>query len=73
MDPAFLSALDALAPGYHTGLYDGERWGVTVTGGPGDDHVSFNLYTTAQARQLRPCEMPEAKVIAFVLVFSPAG
>ncbi len=86
MDPAFLSALDALAPGYHTGLHDGERWGVTVTGGPGDgvrklyaehlagrNHVSFNLYTTASGPQLKPCEMPAETVIAFLLGFSPAG
>jgi hypothetical protein len=85
MGPDFLSALDALAPGYHSGIYAGERWGVTVTGGPGDgvrklyaerlaggDHVSFNLYTTASGPRLKPCEMPEAKVAAFVLGFARA-
>ncbi|MEQ8406180.1 MAG: hypothetical protein RKE49_13880 [Oceanicaulis sp.] len=84
MDPDFLSALGALAPGYHNGLYDGERWGVTVTGGPGDSvrklyaerlaggkHVSFNLYALASGPLLKPCEMPETKVVDFVLGFSP--
>mgnify|MGYP000335318630 CR=1 FL=1 len=80
----FLAALDALPPGYGEGLYAGERWGVTVTGGhgaavrklyaerlAGGDHVSFNLYTTASGPQLKPCEMPEAKVVAFVLGYDP--
>ena len=84
MDARFLTALDQLSPGYHTGRYRGERWGVTVTGAPGDavrklyaerlsggDHVSFNLYTTASGPKLKPCEMPEAKVVAFVLGFAP--
>lgn len=84
-DPArFLAALDRLPAGYGQGLYEGERWGATVTGQPGDgvrklyaerlaggDHVSFNLYTTRSGARLKPCEMPEDKVIAFVLGFSP--
>ena len=86
MTPDFLAAFDRLAPGYQTGLYEGERWGVTVTGAPGDavrklygerlaggDHVSFNLYTTAAGPRLKPCEMAEAKVAAFVLNFRPVG
>lgn len=86
MTREFLTALDRLEPGYQTGLYNGERWGVTVTGAPGEsvrklygarlaggDHVSFNLYTTASGERLKPCEMPEAKVIAFVLGFEPGA
>jgi hypothetical protein len=81
---AFLSALNALCEGYQTGRFQGERWGVTVTGQPGDgvrklygerlaggDHVSFNLYTTGSGAKLKPCEMPEAKVIHFVIGFQP--
>ena len=80
----FLNALDALPNGYSQGLYAGERWGVTVSGGPGQpvrklyaerlaggDHVSFNLYATAAGLKLRPCEMEAAKVISFVLGFQP--
>lgn len=38
-------------------------------GGP--DYISLNLYRTAKGGQLRPCEMPEAKVIRFVLALVP--
>jgi hypothetical protein len=82
---AFLVALDALPEGYQEGVYRKERWGVTVTGQPGfrirklygerlagGDHVSFNLYTTRSGPKLKPCEMPEAKVINFVLGFEAA-
>ncbi|MEQ8404224.1 MAG: hypothetical protein RKE49_03940 [Oceanicaulis sp.] len=84
MDQSFLAALDQLAPGYQTGVYRGERWGVSVTGVPrdgvrklygerlaGGDHVSFNLYTTGSGPKLKPCEMPAAKVVAFVCGFAP--
>ncbi|WBQ11185.1 hypothetical protein L2D01_05230 [Hyphomonadaceae bacterium ML37] len=81
---AFLAAFDALPLGWTQGEYAGTRWAATVTGGLGEpvrklyaerlaggDHVSFNLYTTARGAQLKPCEMPEAKVIDFVLGFAP--
>ena len=32
----------------------------------GTDYISLNLYRTKAGALLRPCEMPEAKVIAFV-------
>lgn len=32
----------------------------------GQDVVSANLYLTADGQQLRPCEMPAAKVIDFL-------
>ncbi len=83
---AFLEALNALPAGYQDGVYAGDRWGVTMTGRAGDrvrklygerlaggDHVSFNLYTTAKGPKLQPCEMPEAKVVDFVLSFRPVG
>ncbi|GJL95401.1 MAG: hypothetical protein DHS20C05_18060 [Hyphococcus sp.] len=31
------------------------------------DHVSFNLYRLVAGDQLKPCEMPEGKVIDFVV------
>lgn len=84
ISPSFLDALDRLPAGYQEGLYAGERWGVTVTGQPGDGvrklygerraggrHVSFNLYTTRSGATLKPCEMPEKTVIDFVLGFKP--
>lgn len=62
-------------------MYAGRRWGVTLTGSPGRRRVwlygeelggaarvSFNLYRLAGRRvALRPCEMPTATAVAFVL------
>lgn len=80
----FLSALSDLPTGYSTGTYNTRRWGVTVERSSdgrrvklygeelgGSDHVSFNLYHAGGQARLKPCEMPEAKVIAFVLGFEP--
>lgn len=49
----------------------------TVAGGRGDklvaealdgsDYISLNLYRLKRGALLKPCEMPEDKVIAFVL------
>lgn len=78
---AFLDAIEAWPPGYGEGVYDGRRWGVTLNGRAdrrrvwlygeelgGTGRVSFNLYRVAGGRAaLRPCEMPAARVIAFVL------
>ena len=32
----------------------------------GNDFISFNYYQTSQGDNLKPCEMPEAKVIHFL-------
>ena len=37
----------------------------------GRDVVSANLYLTAGGSQLRPCEMPAAKVVDFLAGFEP--
>lgn len=77
---AFLNALEALPTGYFRGDYEGEPYGVTVerlAGGRqiklygealgSSDHVSFNLYFPTSGKVLlKPCEMPDAKVIRFV-------
>lgn len=81
----FVNHLLGLPEGYSTGLYHGQRYATTITisadkkrmklfaeqlGGSG--HVSFNLYfPAAGCPALRPCEMPEAKVIDFVLKYTP--
>ena len=81
----FLSALRQIPRGYGYGTYDGHRWGTTFTEAQdghryklfaeelgGSDIVSFNVYLTGDgAPQLRPCEMPAAKVIDFVLGYVP--
>lgn len=81
VDPAFLSRFDALPIGGYGGTFEGRRYrvvkSVMVTGRSqkleaeelgGTDYVSFNLYRLAGGEALlKPCEMPDEKVIAFVL------
>jgi hypothetical protein len=80
---AFLDRLDALPSGSSEGLLDSRRWGVTLArsadgrrcwlyaeerGGTG--RVSCNIYRPAGGPpRLRPCEMPLARVVGFVLRF----
>ena len=83
-DERFMAALEALPMGYSQGWCDGRRWGVTIEASAdarrcwlygealdGADHVSFNLYRLATGPALRPCEMPAATVVAFVLGYRP--
>ena len=37
----------------------------------GDDFISLNIYSTSTAEILKPCEMPEYKVIDFINNFRP--
>jgi len=82
MSDPFKTALDAIPEGHSLGAYDGRRWRVektTFTGGrsvklyahdlAGAEFVSLNLYHLASGDVLKPCEMAEAKVRAFVLGF----
>ncbi len=84
MTDAFLNAFDALPSGTFTGISNGKRYVVTrqaFSGGNsqklvaeelgGNDYISLNLYRLTQGARLKPCEMPEAKVIAFVLSLRP--
>ena len=75
-------AFDALPFGEFTGTSHGRRY-VAVKSGfaggasqklvaeelGGTDYISLNLYRTRSGALLRPCEMPEAKVIAFIQDF----
>ncbi|MGI3185193.1 hypothetical protein [Nioella aestuarii] len=79
----FLAAFDAQPFGEFTGIAHGRRY-VAVKSGfaggasqklvaeelGGTDYISLNLYRTRSGALLRPCEMPETKVIAFVLDFT---
>ncbi len=81
---AFRGALEQIPRGYSQGEYSGRRWGTTLTeaaGGRrlklfaeelgGSDFVSFNLYLTGDGiPRLKPCEMPAAKVVDFVLGYN---
>ncbi|MCY1127725.1 hypothetical protein OU426_12750 [Frigidibacter sp. RF13] len=84
MTDPFREALGRIPDGYSEGLYEGRRWRVEKTrhsGGRslkfyarelgGSDFVSLNLYHLAGGDLLKPCEMPEAKVRAFILGFKP--
>ncbi|MFQ6546655.1 hypothetical protein AADZ90_001760 [Aestuariibius sp. 2305UL40-4] len=77
-------AFDALPEGSFEGMYKGRRWIIRETrfangrsqkivahelGGAG--YISANLYRLASGPVLKPCEMPEAKVRAFVLGLLP--
>lgn len=70
--------------GYFTGRAGGKRYGVVrqaASGGRaqklvaeelgGADYVSLNLYFLAGGARLKPCEMPEEKVVRFVLDLVP--
>lgn len=78
--PEFLAAFDAIPMGTHRAVFQGGQWLVTKTrlaqgraekllarelGGTG--YVSLNLYRLPQRALLKPCEMPRATAIAFVL------
>jgi hypothetical protein len=81
----FAAGLDRITDGYGEGWYDERRYGVTLDASPdrrrrwlfaeelgGTDRISFNLYALTGGRlALRPCEMPAAKVIDFVLRYRP--
>ncbi|MDW4550170.1 hypothetical protein R5H32_12475 [Defluviimonas sp. D31] len=77
-DP-FRAALDAIPEGYSEGWFEGRRYRIEKTllaGGRsvklvarelgGQDYISLNLYALENGDRLKPCEMAEAKVRAFV-------
>ena len=81
MIDGFLKTFDAMPNGGYGGTFQGRRYRITKTqmsGGRsqkleaeelgGNDYISFNLYRLATGQALlKPCEMPEEKVTAFVL------
>lgn len=79
-------ALGRFPEGWSEATYRGRRYAVTKTvraGGRavslyaeelgGTDVVSTNVYLTASAEELRPCEMPAAKVLAFLVEAQPSA
>ena len=79
----FLDRFLSLPAGYKCVLFGGRSYGMTIDISKdarrrklfakelgGTDHVSFNLYhLNGKPPLLKPCEMPAAKVIDFVLSF----
>ena len=77
--------LERVPEGWTAVTFQGRRYGLSRTtraGGRsvsvyaeelgGTDVVSTNVYRTAADDLLRPCEMPEAKVLDFLHGWSPA-
>ncbi|MDC6405702.1 MULTISPECIES: peptide methionine sulfoxide reductase [Maribacter] len=65
--------------GYSTGMYRGKKYGISKTTFNkgksfklyaeelgGSDFISMNFYSTKEKELLKPCEMPEAKVVDFL-------
>lgn len=79
----FTCYYDALPAGYSEGHFQGRRYGIrkqiSKDGKRGNlvaeelggkDYISLNFYRLKGGiAKLKPCEMPEAKVIEFVLGF----
>jgi len=74
--------LHNLPIGYSEVEYKNRRYGVTRTDYNqgksiklyaeelgGNDFISLNYYSTAKAETLKPCEMPQQKVIDFLMDF----
>lgn len=80
-----LKILSALPTGHVRGRFEGRSYGVTVNRAAegrniklyaselgGRDRISFNLYILSSGSVLlKPCEMAEEKVLAFVEGFVP--
>ncbi|MGX1794095.1 hypothetical protein ACWIDW_14260 [Microbacterium sp. NPDC055312] len=77
--------LERVPEGWTRAIYNGRTYGLARTtraGGRsitisaeelgGTDLVSANVYRTAAAEHLRACEMPTAKVLAFLRAWMPA-
>ena len=65
--------------GYSEGVYKGKKYGITknifnkgrsfklyAKELGGSDFISLNYYKTKEKELLKPCEMPEAKVVDFI-------
>lgn len=80
---AFDARLATLPEGYFTVSYEGRQYGARLSASPdrrrinlvaeelgGADYISLNFYRLSSGNLLKPCEMPEEKVIDFVLGIS---
>ncbi|MDF1859867.1 MAG: hypothetical protein P1U87_06610 [Verrucomicrobiales bacterium] len=76
--------IDSIFEGVSKGSAEGKRYVVTKSvhnGGRsfkiyaeelgGDDFVSLNFYETSSGESLKPCEMPEEKVLRFLRDYVP--
>lgn len=83
--PSLAALVEAVPEGWTRVRYEGRPYGLTRrswAGGRsinvlaeelgGSDLVSANIHLTTTAHHLRPCEMPEAKVLDFLRGWEPA-
>jgi peptide-methionine (S)-S-oxide reductase len=79
INPGWYDRLLSVPLGYSTGTFHGKTYGLSrssFNGGRshkffaeelgGADFISLNVYETQAGLQLKPCEMPEEKVINFL-------
>ena len=77
--PELNQIINNLPEGYSEVLYNESRYGLTVERFnegksvkvfakelKGADFISFNFYTSASGDHMKPCEMPQEKVIHFL-------
>jgi hypothetical protein len=82
--PVLLAYIRKFPEGYSEGLYQGQRYGITRTSFNagrsfkvyaralgGTDFISLNYYITARGELLKPCEMPQARVVDFLQRVEP--
>ena len=85
-EPDLATLLERVPVGWSEVTYAGRRYGLTRSEAAqgravtlyaeelgGRDVISANLYLTSSGPQLRACEMPDAKVVAFLTGFEPVG
>ncbi len=76
---SILYHIEKIAEGYSEGNYNNRKYGITKTifnnGNSfkiygedlsGNDFISLNYYITKEKYLLKPCEMPEQKVVRFL-------
>lgn len=76
---SLLAEINKLSNGYSEGVYNNKRYSITkevFNNGKsfkiyakelkGKNFISLNYYITSKAELLKPCEMPEKKVIEFL-------
>lgn len=79
MNKNILHIIQKLPEGYSEGKYQGKKYGITKTSFNheksykiyaeelgGTNFISLNYYITTHDEKLKPCEMPEQKVIHFL-------
>ena len=79
MNDPILICIKKIPEGYSQGIYNYKKYGITKTifnnGNSfkvygeelgGNDRISFNYYLTKGKDLLKPCEMPEPKVVHFL-------